>query len=321
MFTPRLRASATLDRQSHKRGDEAYLEGLIAAPEAKFLVLAGHKPVIQSEGMPGGETDEPTGTIRWFGRDDMLNLGLPVTEAFFLGVDPADGGGRFAISVSEHRARNAPGAVHVMRPIVDLRTLAMQGALPDEDLSLLGMAKALAHWHDVSRCCGHCGGTTMVKDGGWRRQCWACGQQHFPRTDPVVIMLVVDRSGERCLLGHESRFNENMWSTLAGFLEPGEDIEHAVRREVFEEAGLRIGEVKFHSTQPWPFPHSLMIGCHAIAETTDIKIDPNEIVDARWFSRGDIQQMLEGKHPNGLWVPGKQAIARSLILAFANGEV
>lgn len=321
MFKPRLRASSTLDRQSQRRNDAGYLESLMAAPTSRFLVLAGHKPVIASDGTPIGPEDEPTGSIRWFSRDEMQEFGLPVSEAFFLGVDPADEGGRFAISVSEHRARNAPGAVHVMRPVVDLRSLAMQGALPDEELSLLGMAKALAHWHDVSRCCGHCGGTTMVKDGGWRRECWACGQQHFPRTDPVVIMLVVDPANNRCLLGHEARFNENMWSTLAGFLEPGEDIEHAVRREVLEEAGLKVGEVRFHSTQPWPFPHSLMIGCIGIAETTDISIDPDEIVDARWFSRDDIKLMLEGTHPENLWVPGKQAIARSLVLAFANGEV
>ncbi len=161
----------------------------------------------------------------------------------------------------------------------------------------------------------------MVKDAGWRRECWACGQQHFPRTDPVVIMLVVDPPNDRCLLGNERRFEQNMWSTLAGFLEPGEDIEHAVRREVLEEAGLKIGPVKFHSTQPWPFPHSLMIGCHAIAETTEINIDPNEIDDARWFSRADIKLMLAGKHASGLWLPGRQAIARSLITAFADGDI
>ena len=321
MFTPRLRASARLDRQSQKRTDEAYLESMLNAPDSRFLVLAGHKPVISSNGIATGDGEAPNGEIKWFTRDEMQELGLPVSDAYFLGVDPGDNSGKFAIAVSEHRARNAPGALHAMRPIVDLRSLAMQGALSDEDLSLLGMAKALAHWHEISRCCGHCGGTTMVKDGGWRRQCWACGQQHFPRTDPVVIMLVVDPPNERCLLGHEARFVENMWSTLAGFLEPGEDIEHAVRREVLEEAGLRIGEVRFHSTQPWPFPHSLMIGCLGIAETTEITIDPDEIVDARWFSRDEIKLMLNGEHPERLWVPGKQAIARSLILAFANGEI
>jgi NAD+ diphosphatase len=187
----------------------------------------------------------------------------------------------------------------------------------------VGQAKALAHWHETCRCCGRCGGTTLVKDGGWKRACWACGMEHFPRMDPVVIMLVVDRAGGRCLLGHESRFSKEpkMYSTLAGFIEAGEDIEHAVRREVFEEAGVRVGEVRYHSTQPWPFPHSLMIGCIAYAETTEISIDPAEIEEARWFGRDELVEMLNGTHAQKWWVPGKQAIARALIASFVEGRV
>ena len=314
MFKPTLGASTLLDRQSHKRSDEAYLEALLKAPEALFLVLADQKPVIRSN------PERTQGNIRWFTRDEMQRVGLPVSDSLFLGVDPATGGGRFAVAVTEHRARNAPGGLELMRPIVDLRSLAMHGVLPPEELSLLGLAKALAAWHENTRCCGHCGGTTLVKDGGWRRKCWACGQDHFPRTDPVVIMLIVDPPNDRCMLGHEARFAENMWSTLAGFIEPGEDIEAAVRRETMEETSIKVGEVRFHSTQPWPFPHSLMIGCIGIAESSEIKIDPNEIVDARWFPREEVRQMLEGNHPQGLWVPGQHAIARSLITAFVEGK-
>jgi NAD+ diphosphatase len=313
MFKPTLGAATLLDRQSHKRSDAAYLESLMAAPDARFLVLADQKPVIRSN------ADRTEGSIRWFTREDLERLGLPAGESLFLGVERSSGAGRFALAVTEHRARNAPGGLEIMRPIVDLRTLAMQGVLPSEELSLLGLAKALAAWHENTRCCGHCGGTTLVKDGGWKRKCWACGQEHFPRTDPVVIMLIVDLKGDRCLLGHEARFAENMWSTIAGFIEPGEDIEHAVRRETREETGIEVGEVRFHSTQPWPFPHSLMIGCIGLARTTEIKIDPNEIQDARWYPRSEVKLMLEGRHPQGLWVPGKQAIARSLITAFVEG--
>ena len=313
MFKPTLGAATLLDRQSPKRGDVAYLEGLLSAPEARFLVLADQKPVIESN------AERTEGHIRWFTREELQRLGMPVADSLFLGVVPETGAGRFAIAVTEHRARNAPGGLEVMRPIVDLRSLAMQGVLPTEELSLLGMAKGLAAWHENARCCGHCGGTTLVKDGGWRRKCWACGQDHFPRTDPVVIMLIVDREGGRCMLGHESRFDENMWSTIAGFLEPGEDIENAVRRETLEETGIEVGEVRFHATQPWPFPHSLMIGCIGFAKTTEITVDPHEIQDARWFPRADIKLMLEGKHPQNLWVPGQHAIARSLIVAFAEG--
>jgi len=314
MFKPTLGASTLLDRLSHKRSDAAYLEALLKAPEARFLVLADQKPVIRSN------PERTEGSIRWFTMDEMQRVGLPVSDSLFLGVDRATGGGRFAVAVTEHRARNAPGGLELMRPIVDLRSLAMQGVLPPEELSLLGLAKALAAWHENTRCCGHCGGTTLIKDGGWRRKCWACGQEHFPRTDPVVIMLIADPPNDRCLLGHEARFAENMWSTLAGFIEPGEDIENAVRRETLEETNIQVGEVRFHSTQPWPFPHSLMIGCIGIAQSSEIKIDPNEIVDARWFPREEVRQMLDGTHPRGLWVPGKQAIARALITAFVEGE-
>ena len=179
MFKPNIGAADVLDRQSQKRGDEAYLEGLMNAPEARFLVLAGGKPVIAPSDEGIASENRQGGVIRWFSRDEVQSLGLPVADAYFLGVQRSDGGARFAISVSEHRARNSPTAAQVMRPIVDLRSLAMQGALPSEDLSLVGMAKSLNHWHETSRCCGQCGGTTMIKDGGWRRQCWACGHQHY----------------------------------------------------------------------------------------------------------------------------------------------
>jgi NAD+ diphosphatase len=311
---PTLGATTLLDRQCHRRSDAQYLASLNERDDARFFVLADQKPVVRSN------AERSEATIRWFARKELQDLGLPVADALFLGVDRATGAGRFAVAVSEHRARNAPGGLMVMRPIVDLRSLAMQGIMSDEEISLLGQAKALSHWHENTRCCGHCGGTTLVKDGGWKRKCWACGQEHFPRTDPVVIMLIIDAERERCLLGHEARFHDKMYSALAGFIEPGEDIELAVRRETYEEAGIEVGEVRFHSTQPWPFPHSLMIGCLGFAKTTEITIDTSEIVEARWFPRAEVELMLDGKHPDGLFVPGRQAIARVLITLFVEGK-
>ena len=207
-----------------------------------------------------------------------------------------------------------PGAIEKLRPIVDLRSLAMQGAMSPEELSLCGQARALAQWHENARCCGHCGGTTLVKDGGWRRKCWACGLEWFPRTDPVVIMLITD--GDRCLLAHEHRYGDKMYSTLAGFIEPGEDIEHAVRREVLEETNIKVGEVKYHSSQPWPFPHSLMLGC--IGRARDHRHHHRQRRDrggALVLARRRAA-MLERRHPEGLHVPGKQAIANALITSF-----
>jgi NAD+ diphosphatase len=304
---PTVGSTTLLDRLGPKRNDAEFIKTKLTAPGARFLVLADLKPVIRSN------PERTSAKLAWFSGEELAQFGLPIADAFFLGVDPA-GRGHFAISVTEHRTRNVPGAVETLRPIVDLRSLAMQGAMAPEELSLCGQARALAQWHENARCCGHCGGTTLVKDGGWRRKCWACGLDWFPRTDPVVIMLISD--GPRCLLAHEHRYGDKMFSALAGFIEPGEDIEHAVRREVMEETGIRVGEVRFHSSQPWPFPHSLMLGCMGRAETAEITVDTTEIAEARWFARQEARLMLERRHPDGLTVPGKHAIANALITSF-----
>lgn len=305
---PTLGASTLLDRLSHKRCDAEFIAEIQAATDSRFLVLIGLKPVIVSN-----ETRDCT-AIRWFSAAELARLDLPAAEALFLGVDRRSGAGHFALALTEHRASRVQGATEHLRPLVDLRTIATQGGMAEAEVALIGKAKSLAAWHDAARCCGHCGGVTTVKDGGWKRKCWACGQQWFPRIDPVVIMLVTD--GERCVLGHEHQFPEKMFSTIAGFIEPGEDIEHAVRRETFEELGLDVGEVRFLTTQPWPFPHSLMIGCVAFAAHGALKPDPGEIAEARWFDREECRNMLTGTHPEGLWVPGRQAIAHTLIRSF-----
>ena len=304
---PTVGATTMLDRIAHRRSDPEFVKLKLNAPGARFLLLADLKPVIRSN------AERTTARLAWFSLGELTEYGLPAPDALYLGVD-GEGNGCFALAVNEHRTRHVPGAVEKLRPIVDLRSLAMQGAMSPEELSLCGQARALAQWHENARCCGHCGGTTLVKDGGWRRKCWACGLEWFPRTDPVVIMLVT--YGARCLLAHEHRYGEKMYSALAGFIEPGEDIEHAVRREVLEETNIKVGEVTYHSSQPWPFPHSLMIGCLGRAESTEITIDSGEIADARWFSREDARLMLEKRHPDGLNVPGRQAIANALLASF-----
>ena len=308
---PTVGATLMLDRVGPKRSDAEFIKSKEEAPGARFLLLADLKPVIRSN------AERTTAKLAWFSREELAGFGLPVAEALFLGIDK-DGNGHFALAVTEHRTRHVPGAVEKLRPIVDLRSLAMQGAMSPEELSLCGQARALAQWHENARCCGHCGGTTLVRDGGWRRKCWACGLEWFPRTDPVVIMLITD--GERCLLAHEHRYTDKMFSALAGFIEPGEDIEHAVRREVLEETNIRVGDVKYHSSQPWPFPHSLMLGCIGTALSSDITIDSGELAEARWFTRKEALQMLDQKHPEGLHVPGKHAIANTLIVSFVEGR-
>ncbi len=308
---PTVGATTMLDRLGQRRSDEEFVKSKLNAPGARILLLADLKPVIRSN------PERTTAKLAWFSTQELAGLGLPVADSLFLGVDGA-GNGHFALAVNEHRTSHLPGALEMLRPIVDLRTLAMQGVMAREELSLCGQARALAQWHENARCCGRCGGVTLVKDGGWRRSCWACKTEWFPRTDPVVIMLITD--GERCLLAHEHRYSEGMYSALAGYIEPGEDVEHAVRREVLEETSIKVGAVTYHASQPWPFPHSLMIGCFGQAETTDITIDADEIADARWFTRAEAQQMLERRHPDGLHVPGQQAIANALVARFVNGS-
>ncbi|CAN0464588.1 unnamed protein product [Phaeothamnion confervicola] len=174
-------------------------------------------------------------------------------------------------------------------------------------------------WHARHRYCANCGAPTDSVHGGWKRQCPSCQVEHFPRTDPVVIMLVLD--GDRCLLGRQSRFAKGMWSCLAGFVEPGETIEDAVRREVFEESGIRCGRVGYVRSQPWPFPMSLMIGAHVEALSSELTIDYAELEDARWFARAEVIEMMQGRHPAGLAAANPIAIAHHLIRAWIEGRI
>lgn len=199
----------------------------------------------------------------------------------------------------------------------DLRGAITQGLLPVHELSTIAMAKALVAWHQRNGFCANCGHRTTMASGGWRRDCPNCKIQHFPRTDPVVIMLVTD--GERCLLGRQTQFPAGMYSCLAGFVEIAETIEDAVRREVLEEAGVQCTDVAYYRAQPWPYPSSLMIGCTARATTTDIVVDKTELEDARWFDRAEAAQMLRREHPDGKVGPHPVAIAYHLLAQWVNG--
>jgi len=215
-----------------------------------------------------------------------------------------------------------PDAAHAFNDeaiykVLDLRAIAIQGIVSAEELGILATAKALLHWHAYHRFCSQCGTPTSLSCAGFRRDCGACGAQHFPRTDPVAIMLVA--RGDRCLLGRQSRFPPGMYSCLAGFIEPGETIEDAVRRETYEEAGVRVGAVRYLASQPWPFPSSIMIGCIAEALDDGLTLDRTELEDGRWFSRDEARLMLEHRHPDGLFTPLPFAIANGLIRSFVDG--
>ena len=194
-----------------------------------------------------------------------------------------------------------------------LRGLMQQGVLGREELAILAQARSLVHWHESHGFCAKCGAASTLAEQGYRRHCETCKADHFPRTDPVVIMAV--RHGENLLLGRQANWPVGMYSSLAGFLEPGETIEEAVAREVFEEAGLRVSKVSYVASQPWPFPASLMIGVIAEADDSEIVIDGNELEDARWFSRVEVQAMLDGTHAEGFVASHPYAIAHHLIRA------
>jgi NAD+ diphosphatase len=289
-----------LDRRAEFRDDAELMAQYRASPRARVLVLAGDIPLMRTS---------ERGHVADFSFADLEAFGA-AREVAFLGLDGETP--LFAASLDQ-RAPEDQGHSDIVT--LDLRTLAVQELLPPSWLGRLAQAKSLLYWHQRHRFCSNCGEPTAVSAAGWRRECAACGAQHFPRTDPVAIMLAV--RGEKCLLGRQSRFPVGMYSCLAGFIEPGETLEDAVRRELFEEAGVAIGPVRYLASQPWPFPASLMIGC--IAEATDdaLTVDHQELEDARWFSREETRAMLEGRHPDGLLCPQPIAIANSLMKAWA----
>ncbi len=312
-------AANPLDRLSERREDEAFLAALRDRPDARALVICRDTPVIKrgAAGLdPLFRLDEigALGPTREFALLGRFPGGAPVYAALLndgaveLRADGHDG-------FLDKRVMVAPGRDDLA--LIDMRSIAVQGLLAPDLIGIFGQAKALLHWHARHSHCANCGAITRAAAAGWRRQCDVCKAQHFPRTDPVVIMLAVE--GDDCVLGRQARFPKNMYSCLAGFLEPGETIEDAVRREIFEEAGIRCGAVAYLASQPWPFPASLMIGCIARATTRALNVDGVELEDARWFSRGEAVAMLEGRHPDGLAAPHPMAIAHHILRAWVEG--
>ena len=290
-----------LNRLSDKRDQPDFISARRSAANARTLVLADEVPLLRRSA---------NGLDALFTLDEAAQLGVMREQAF---LGESSEGPLFACLLDQATAETHQGRDDLAQ--LDLRSIVTQGALAPGIVGALGQAKSLFYWHSRHRFCGNCGQTTRVAAAGWRRECDSCKAQHFPRTDPVVIMLAHD--GERCLLGRQKRFPPGMYSCLAGFIESGETIEDAVRREIAEEAGIVTREVKYLASQPWPFPASLMIGCLARASSTDIVVDGNELEDARWFEREECKLMLIGKHPERFSCPPKMAIANLLLRAWA----
>jgi NAD+ diphosphatase len=293
-----------IGRASERRTDTAFLAAAAADPRAATYVIGGELVILHKK---------PDGIDPLFTPSHAAALGV-TGEAVFLGL--LDGAARFAGALDRPSVEALKGQPDFL--VLDLRSIAIQGLVGPDHLAQLAEAKALWHWHARHRFCANCGQPTNMVQAGWRRDCPACAAQHFPRTDPVVIMLAI--SGERCLLGRQARFPTGTWSCLAGFVEPGETIEEAVRRETLEEAGVPCGQVKYFACQPWPFPMSLMIGCHAEALATAITIDKTELEDVRWFDREEVALMLLRRHPDGRATPPPVAIAHHIIRAWVEDD-
>ncbi|MBM3503793.1 MAG: NAD(+) diphosphatase [Alphaproteobacteria bacterium] len=310
-------AGSHLDRDATHRTDEAWLDARCSDERSCFLPLWHLKVPVR----PNGET-----TLAWLPPAAIGGSGLDPRSAIYLGS--AEERAYFALDASALAANNDAAPFGDLVAFEEARLLAPR--VPRGEAAVIAQARALIDWHARHRFCAVCGTPSRAEDAGYVRRCTnpQCRAQHFPRTDPVVIMLVAH--GDECLMGRQGRFPSGMYSTLAGFIEPGESIEEAVRREVFEEAGVHVGAVRYHSSQPWPYPSSLMIGCLAEAASREIRIDLSEIEDARWFDRATVREAIErvtraaadpfakpgsvpGVGPHGLVVPTPMAIAHQLL--------
>ena len=285
-----------LDRAGDRRDNEAWIAAQLVDPDTVYVPVWRAKTLFQGldEGRPEAVflTGEAARAMRMAG-GPWAFLGLMGGRAMFA-VD---------VSSVDEPLPLLPDAIGRFE---DLRHVA--AGLPARDAAILAQARGLMHWRTRHRFCGVCGGTCDPRSAGHAMTCTVCTAQHFPRTDPAVIMLV--HRDDRVLLGHSTRFPKaTMYSTLAGFVEPGESLEEAVAREVLEESGVRVGHVRYHSSQPWPFPSSIMLGFYAEGLSEQITIDPTELQDARWFTRGELQ----APDAHGFSLPRRDSIARRLI--------
>ena len=300
---PNAYTGSPLDRAARLREDADFIARALSGPDTLFV------PVWRSHSLMKGTAE---------GKPEAVLLTGAAAEAVRMAGGPWsflglwEGRPVFAVDCSE-AADPLPLLPEAMGSFTDLRAVA--GLLPPGEAAILAHARGLMHWRTRHRFCGICGAACEPRSAGHVMVCTGCKAEHFPRTDPAVIMLVV-RDG-RALLAHSRRFpSTTMYSTLAGFVEPGESLEEAVRREVEEEAGVKVGAVRYHSSQPWPFPSSIMLGFHAEGLTEEIAIDAEELRDARWFTPAELRDPAA----HGFALPRPDSIARRLIEDWLIGQ-
>lgn len=290
-----------LTRMMERREDRAWLAERLGNPTTRIIVLHDSRHLFDQSNQPV-----------FLSPQDLSGPPLDLHETIFLSEE--EGIAYFALDL---HTRNGDGAVVLPGggEFKDVKLLAP--FLPAQDAALLAYARALVHWHQTHRFCGACGAPAKSRSGGHMRQCLnpACGRQHFPRTDPAIIVLVT--RGEYALLARSPHFRPKVLSTLAGFVEPGETLEAAVRREVFEETGVHVYHVEYHSSQPWPFPSSLMLGFYAKTDSTEMHLNAQEIEEARWLTRTELREAVASGE---LLLPSLASISYRLIHEWLEAE-
>lgn len=307
MTKPLVFTGNRFDRASHLRNDSQWLTQKLADPSSRFLPMYDLKALIELGGEP---------CIDWRGASDVREFLDAGAALIFLGI--ADFAAHFAVDVS--MIENPKNLTNPdWGKFIDVRNISAQ--LRAGEAGALAQARSMLSWHKSHQFCSVCGTKSESNELGYSRKCLNtdCKASHFPRTDPVAIMMVV--KGDNCLLGTGHHFPKQQYSALAGFIEPGETIEQGVRREVLEETGVQTGKVTYHSSQPWPYPSSLMIGCFAEALSEEITIEEKELADARWFTKEEAREMLKrAGTPETPRMAPAMAIAHQLAKAWIEGE-
>ncbi|MGH6940500.1 NAD(+) diphosphatase [Hypericibacter sp.] len=294
-------AGGRLDRAGLRRRDRDWIERLLADPRTRLVPVWRQQSFVLQAEMPA---------IATLLRESASELIQSAAEIALLGLEgePDNGVAYFAVEISHLEAPETHPLLSAAGRFADIRSVGP--LLGQEEGQLLAYARGLMHWHSRHRFCGVCGSPTVSEDAGHQRRCTnsACNAVHFPRTDPAVIMAVTD--GERLLLGRQASWPPGMHSVLAGFVEPGESLEEAVAREVKEEVGIDVEDVRYHSSQPWPFPGSIMLGFNARALSTEIHLSPEEIAEAAWYTRDQLRASPENET---FRLPRRDSIARRLV--------
>ncbi len=302
---PNIFANYPLDRAGHRRKDEAWLLAALDDPRTQLCAFWRDQPLLI-------ETASGQNVV-WLA-PAVLTLADKAAPAVFLGLD-GDGAPHFAIELPERFTLDG-SPLQGLGDFTDVRAAAMQ--LSEDDCAILGCGKALLDWHRRHRFCAKCGQPSNATEAGWKRVCTACETEHFPRVDPVVIMLPV--RGDRALLGRQVRFPKGMYSALAGFVEPGESLEEAVAREVLEEVGLTVLAARYLNAQPWPYPSQLMIGMIAEVAADETVVLDDEISEVVWLTRDEARTALAGgleTEAGRVFAPPRLAIAHYLVKAWA----